>query len=77
MVGGQRVGRQDSAGKKLASRLGNGIRKRLLNDEANDTGCGIKALRRESYLMLPLFRSPSTASCARPDEAGGFSSSIP
>lgn len=55
MVGGQRVGRQDSAGKKLASRLGNGIRKRLLNDEANDTGCGIKALRRESYLMLPFF----------------------
>ncbi len=55
MVGGRRIGRQDSAGKKLASRLGNGIRKRLLNDEADDTGCGIKALRREAYLMLPFF----------------------
>lgn len=55
MVGGRRVGRQDNAGKKIASRLGNGIRKRLLNDDADDTGCGIKAFRREAYLMLPFF----------------------
>lgn len=55
MVGGRRVGRQDNAGKKIASRLGNGIRKRLLNDDADDTGCGIKAFRRDAYLMLPFF----------------------
>lgn len=55
MVGGERVGRQDSAGKKFASRLGNGVRKRLLSDDANDTGCGIKAIRREAYLALPYF----------------------
>lgn len=55
MVGGERVGRQDSAWKKFASRVGNGIRKRLLNDEAKDTGCGIKAMRREAYLALPYF----------------------
>lgn len=55
MVGGERVGRQDSAGKKLASRLGNAVRKKLLNDVANDTGCGIKAMRREAYLSLPYF----------------------
>lgn len=55
MVGGERVGRQDSAGKKIASRVGNGVRKRLLNDNANDTGCGIKALRRDAYLSLPYF----------------------
>ncbi|WP_429911683.1 glycosyltransferase family 2 protein [Glycocaulis sp.] len=55
MVGGERVGRQDSAWKKFASRLGNGVRKRLLNDDAKDTGCGIKAMRREAYLSLPYF----------------------
>lgn len=55
MVAGQRVGRQDSVAKKWASRLGNGIRKSLLNDDAIDTGCGLKAFRRNAYLLLPFF----------------------
>jgi glycosyltransferase involved in cell wall biosynthesis len=55
MVGGQRVKRQDSAAKKLASRIGNGVRKRLLGDNADDTGCGLKAFRREAFLQLPYF----------------------
>jgi glycosyltransferase involved in cell wall biosynthesis len=55
LVGGRRVKRQDSAAKKWASRLGNGIRKRLLDDQADDTGCGLKAFRREAFLRLPYF----------------------
>jgi glycosyltransferase involved in cell wall biosynthesis len=55
LVGGERVKRQDSQAKKLASRLGNGVRKRLLKDDANDTGCGLKAFRREAFLRLPYF----------------------
>lgn len=55
MVAGRRVGRQDSAWKKVASQLGNGVRKSLLNDDADDTGCGLKAFKRESYLLLPFF----------------------
>ncbi len=55
MVGGRRTKRQDSAGKRLASRIGNGVRKRLLNDHADDTGCGLKAIRREVFLRLPYF----------------------
>lgn len=55
LIGGERVRRQDSAAKKLASRIGNGVRKRLLGDTANDTGCGLKAFRREAYLRLPYF----------------------
>ncbi len=55
MVAGRRVGRQDSAAKKFASRLGNGIRKSMLNDDADDTGCGLKAFKREAYLLLPFF----------------------
>jgi dolichol-phosphate mannosyltransferase len=55
LVGGERVKRQDSRAKKLASRVGNGVRKRLLKDNANDTGCGLKAFRREAFLRLPYF----------------------
>lgn len=55
VVGGRRVNRQDSAWKKLASRLGNGVRKALLRDDADDTGCGLKAFYREAYLKLPFF----------------------
>lgn len=55
LVGGERVKRQDSAAKKLASRLGNGVRRRMLRDTARDTGCGLKAFRREAFLRLPYF----------------------
>ncbi len=55
MVGGERVNRQDSQAKKWASRFGNGIRRRLLHDTARDTGCGLKAFRREAFLRLPYF----------------------
>jgi len=55
LVGGERVKRQDSQAKKIASRVGNGVRRRLLKDTANDTGCGLKAFRREAFLRLPYF----------------------
>lgn len=55
LIGGERVKRQDSAAKRFGSRFGNGVRKRLLKDECNDTGCGLKAFRREVFLALPYF----------------------
>ena len=55
MVGGRRAKRIDSAAKKVASRFGNGVRKRLLQDEADDTGCGLKVFRRQAFLDLPYF----------------------
>jgi len=55
LVGGERVKRQDSSAKRFASKFGNGVRKRLLKDAANDTGCGLKAFRREAFLRLPYF----------------------
>lgn len=55
LVGGERTKRQDSAAKKIASRWANGIRKSLLKDNANDTGCGLKVFRREAFLRLPYF----------------------
>jgi glycosyltransferase involved in cell wall biosynthesis len=55
LVGGERVKRQDSEAKRWASRWANRIRRRLLNDNCNDTGCGLKAFRREAFLLLPYF----------------------
>src|ERR1700685_4052158 len=53
MVSGVRVKRQDTASRRMASRLGNRFRNWLLKDGAIDTGCGLKAFRREAYLALP------------------------
>jgi len=55
LVGGVRVKRRDSAAKKLASRFANSVRQALLQDAAADTGCGLKAMRREAFLRLPYF----------------------
>jgi len=55
MVAGERQKRQDSPAKRWASRIANGVRSRLLNDGATDTGCGLKVFYREAYLRLPYF----------------------
>lgn len=55
MVGGRRAKRKDTMAKRLASRIGNGVRKRLLHDDADDTGCGLKVFRRQAFLELPYF----------------------
>ena len=55
MVGGRRASRMDSEAKRWASRWANRIRRRLLGDDADDTGCGLKAFRRDVFLRLPYF----------------------
>lgn len=55
LVAGQRVKRQDTWSKKIASRLANGLRAWMLNDHTRDTGCGLKAFRRDAFLQLPFF----------------------
>jgi len=55
LVSGVRVRRQDTFKKRLASRLANGFRRWMLNDVATDTGCGLKAFRRDAFLELPYF----------------------
>lgn len=55
MVQGRRVKRQDSMAKKVASRVANAVRQRLLADGATDSGCGIKAFRRDAFVALPCF----------------------
>ncbi|MEM9197893.1 MAG: glycosyltransferase family 2 protein [Pseudomonadota bacterium] len=55
LVAGQRVGRQDTAGKRMGSRLANVLRARVLRDDTRDTGCGLKAFPRAVFLTLPYF----------------------
>ncbi len=55
LVGGRRAKRQDSEAKRQASLWANRIRRKLLGDDADDTGCGLKAFRREVFLRLPYF----------------------
>ncbi len=55
LVAGQRVGRKDTSAKRMASRFANGLRSRALRDGTRDTGCGLKAFRREPFLALPFF----------------------
>lgn len=55
LVAGQRVARQDSLSKRLASRIANALRAWMLRDGTRDTGCGLKGFRREAFLALPYF----------------------
>jgi glycosyltransferase involved in cell wall biosynthesis len=55
LIAGQRVGRRSGAFKSLQSRIANGVRGMILRDGTRDTGCGLKAFRRDAFLALPYF----------------------
>jgi dolichol-phosphate mannosyltransferase len=55
LIAGQRVGRQATGFKKLQSRIANAVRGAVLRDGTRDTGCGLKAFRRDVFLALPFF----------------------
>lgn len=55
LVSGRRKKRQDSAGKRIASQWANAIRRRVLRDDAADSGSGIRAMRRDAFMRLPYF----------------------
>jgi dolichol-phosphate mannosyltransferase len=55
LIAGQRVGRKASGFKKLQSCIANAVRGAVLRDGTRDTGCGLKAFRRNVFLALPYF----------------------
>jgi dolichol-phosphate mannosyltransferase len=55
LVAGQRIGRKATGFKKLQSRVANVVRAAVLRDGTRDTGCGLKAFRRDAFLALPYF----------------------
>lgn len=55
-VCGWRVDRHDPWAKRLGSRVGNAARRAVTRDGVHDTGCMLKAFRREALARLPLYR---------------------
>jgi dolichol-phosphate mannosyltransferase len=55
LAAGQRVGRKATGFKKFQSRIANGVRGAILRDGTRDSGCGLKAFRRDAFLALPYF----------------------
>ncbi|NBX73729.1 MAG: glycosyltransferase family 2 protein [Alphaproteobacteria bacterium] len=55
LVCGLRLNRQDTAQKRMASRVANTLRQAVLRDGCPDTGCALKMFRRDLYLSLPFF----------------------
>ncbi len=55
MVMGRRASRKDTAWKRFGSRFANNIRQSFLKDGCDDSGCGIKVIKRDVYLQLPYF----------------------
>jgi glycosyltransferase involved in cell wall biosynthesis len=56
LVCGYRVKRQDTAVKRLTSRIANAVRSRYTKDGVRDTGCTLKAMRRECVSTLFPFK---------------------
>lgn len=54
-VVGYRVQRADSGWKRLQSRVANTVRNLVTGDSVRDTGCSLKAMRREVVETLPRF----------------------
>lgn len=55
VVCGQRVNRRDTRSRRVASKAANAIRRSILNDGISDTGCSLKAFRREHVDLLVPF----------------------
>jgi glycosyltransferase involved in cell wall biosynthesis len=55
VVAGWRWQRKDPLSKKIPSRIANFLRKLLIQDNIHDSGCGLKAYRRECFEEVDLF----------------------
>jgi dolichol-phosphate mannosyltransferase len=56
LVCGYRVERKDTVVKRLTSRIANAVRSRFTKDGVRDTGCTLKAMRRECVSALVPFK---------------------
>ena len=55
LVAGIRTRRHDPWSRRVATRFANRFREAVLHDRCPDTGCGLKAFRRDAFLRLPAF----------------------
>ena len=77
LIAGRRAKRRDSWTKRQASRIANGVRRRLLHDDTPDTGCGLKLFPRALFLDLPYFDHMHRFLPALMIRAGGRVISVP
>ena len=54
-IAGYRKARKDTAWKRFQSKVANGVRAKLLNDDTPDTGCGLKVFPKATFNKLPYF----------------------
>ena len=76
LVIGQRVYRRDAGLKRIASRVANTVRARVLGDGTPDSACGMKLFARQTYLDLPQFDHMHRFIPALVQRAGGESVSV-
>ena len=57
IVCGNRIKRKDNFVKRASSKFANSLRKKILNDNCNDTACALKALEKKDYINLEYFRN--------------------
>lgn len=57
IIAGKRNSRNDSGFKWVQSRVANGVRRFVLQDDATDTGCGWKLIRTAAFRDVPYFAS--------------------
>jgi dolichol-phosphate mannosyltransferase len=55
LVGGIRINRKDNFLKIISSKVANNIRKLILDDNCNDTGCSLKIFDKNVFLLFPFF----------------------
>jgi dolichol-phosphate mannosyltransferase len=55
MVIGVRVNRNDTWSRRMQSRIGNGVRNWITNDQITDTGCSLKLVKREAVDRVRLY----------------------
>tara|TARA_B100001250_G_C19537132_1_gene673058 strand:- start:16 stop:723 length:708 start_codon:yes stop_codon:yes gene_type:complete len=55
LVGGIRRHRKDSYLKKISSKIANKVRKYILRDNCDDTGCSLKVLDKKVFMSLDFF----------------------
>jgi dolichol-phosphate mannosyltransferase len=77
LVCGIRQWRRDSVLKRIASRVANAVRGRILDDDTPDTGCGLKLIERATFLALPAFDHMHRFLPALVQRHGGRTLSVP
>ena len=55
LICGNRTNRQDTIVKRVSSKIANKVRKKLLNDDCDDTACALKVFAKEDFLQIEYF----------------------